>query len=1485
MDNTRNEQHHLKENIPQDGWSSRAGVVLGYNPNSSFMSLQQRMAQTAPLSEQNHNGKNFDPLQVQQFNGRALLQSVDGSGKDRLVSSDPMGQGDFRNVSSFNPLLHTKSAELKGSGSGAMHIQDPMMQTQMINGQSLRQGSGHGFGSGYLHPGFGTGSGQSFGSGSGSGPGYMDPLLQTQLMHSQLMNAGYLQSGSGLLSRSFIGSGSGVGTGSPSHNLTGSGDMLSPGVTLNPMLNLDLPVNNFMKAVNFDAMIQGTDMMEEGKENLNDSQVSDLYEQQQAVEQAQLLQRFKQLRQMQLQQQDILMQQQQQQLQSLKEEQGRIQNMIARQREQQWGGGSPKKFRPASSTPFSTPPRSDKRPQGRTVPQALASGFMAVSRSPQYQDDPEMKALPEPEFHSDTESNADTFGTEGVYPLPDTASEMSEAPQELSPPSQALPAVEEQPSVEDMDVRLDERSSEMMQQPHVQQSVNKHTNKLESEKKRPEKADENSQPPDDDDRPIKPGLSNRTRTFEELLEQQLQQEKQKEDVQKQANKTTKNVVKSFLKRGQGLTRFGLSSENRQKMTQKSSSKNESHSPKATQHIEENRVTPPRKIASKTPSSPHHPIPSLQLKPSPKMYNPSPVSKSMPVGKPFSLEKMGDNAGMTSSIDASFLSAVKKRAESEKIETEELEEFELLEQYADDNISFSSNSSLVVKLIDRDKAKKGQVNHQMSPLSKHIKAAKMKHHLHQSPQDTRLEKTVEESENEESSDSSDSSSSISEEDTDLENELENNKTLVDQEEHNLDEEFDTNVVKVVHRKIATRHSNDEFQEKNQGQLNGLGAEENIEEEEKLENKVEVPHYGAEVSSESEIYEKNVISSTEGVFGKVKGSAQEENIEEEHAVSKTNQQEESEAESSDEEDEEEDEDSDNLGKIEEQNNAVSKGYYHLPHEEKMASPRPLTQQVVPPLSRSIEFDDTESWGVTNQDEAGNAHGSSSAGQVNGAETPPTSKLVTKLFPQLKPQKKAVSPQIQPNQQQMVQIRQAEVGSGVQSKVLRDKLMELETEIERFRQENAALAKLRKEREEGLEKLKKEMAEFEKQKAEELERLQEFKKQEMKKLKHEKKVFEQYQKTARALPDKKEREEIEMLKNQLSELQEELKRKESRWTASTTRLRDRIQAVEVENFELKEEVKILERRRLDNWQKDQVNKKESSFSQPFKKPAIVQQKLEDQVKPDLKEETTEKSMPPPVKVPQKKMATSQVGQVLIAEDTPRRQPTAVQQSDDLHSDTSSEVDAQEDKKSVPRKRVLLNTKHIDKGSEDYEEIQHPDGKLERIYSNGAREILFANGTRKEISAEGQYIIVSFFNGDVKQILPDQRVVYYYADAQTTHTTYPDGLEILQFPNNQMEKHYPDGTREITFPDQTIKYLFLNGTEESIFPDGTVIRVDKNGDKTMEFPNGQREIHTQQYKKREYPDGTAKIVYPDGRQETRYANGRVRIKDKDGNIVMDRR
>lgn len=185
----------------------------------------------------------------------------------------------------------------------------------------------------------------------------------------------------------------------------------------------------------------------------------------------------------------------------------------------------------------------------------------------------------------------------------------------------------------------------------------------------------------------------------------------------------------------------------------------------------------------------------------------------------------------------------------------------------------------------------------------------------------------------------------------------------------------------------------------------------------------------------------------------------------------------------------------------------------------------------------------------------------------------------------------------------------------------------------------------------------------------------------------------------------------------------------------------------------------------------------------------------------------------------------------------------------------------------------------------LTHPDGKTERVLPSGGRLLTFPNGTRKEVSADGQTATVTFFNGDVKQVLADQRVVYFYADAQTTHTTYPDGLEVLQFPNNQTEKHFPDGRKEITFPDQTVKHLFPDGREESVLTDGTIIQLNPDGSKVIQFITGQKEVHTEDYKRREYPDGTVKTVYSDGRQETSYPTGRLRVKDKDGNVVMDNR
>ncbi|XP_048661710.1 centromere protein J-like [Marmota marmota marmota] len=190
--------------------------------------------------------------------------------------------------------------------------------------------------------------------------------------------------------------------------------------------------------------------------------------------------------------------------------------------------------------------------------------------------------------------------------------------------------------------------------------------------------------------------------------------------------------------------------------------------------------------------------------------------------------------------------------------------------------------------------------------------------------------------------------------------------------------------------------------------------------------------------------------------------------------------------------------------------------------------------------------------------------------------------------------------------------------------------------------------------------------------------------------------------------------------------------------------------------------------------------------------------------------------------------------------------------------------------------------RGEEEVEEKQYPDGKVEQTLSDGRTIVTFPNGTKKEISADRKTITTRFYNGDVKKVKPDQTVIYYYAEAQTTHTTYPNGVEVVQFPNKQTEKFHPDGSKETVFPDGTVTQL-KGGREEIVFSDGTVVIVKRNGDKTILFSNGQKEIHTAQFKRREFPDGTVKTVYCNGCQETKYATGRIKVKDETGSIILD--
>lgn len=61
--------------------------------------------------------------------------------------------------------------------------------------------------------------------------------------------------------------------------------------------------------------------------------------------------------------------------------------------------------------------------------------------------------------------------------------------------------------------------------------------------------------------------------------------------------------------------------------------------------------------------------------------------------------------------------------------------------------------------------------------------------------------------------------------------------------------------------------------------------------------------------------------------------------------------------------------------------------------------------------------------------------------------------------------------------------------------------------------------------------------------------------------------------------------VLKQQLATLQEDLKKREAKWSTTHVRLRDQIETLTKENTELREEIKIMERFRLEAWKRKEA------------------------------------------------------------------------------------------------------------------------------------------------------------------------------------------------------------------------------------------------------------------------------------------------------------
>jgi len=146
----------------------------------------------------------------------------------------------------------------------------------------------------------------------------------------------------------------------------------------------------------------------------------------------------------------------------------------------------------------------------------------------------------------------------------------------------------------------------------------------------------------------------------------------------------------------------------------------------------------------------------------------------------------------------------------------------------------------------------------------------------------------------------------------------------------------------------------------------------------------------------------------------------------------------------------------------------------------------------------------------------------------------------------------------------------------------------------------------------------------------------------------------------------------------------------------------------------------------------------------------------------------------------------------------------SKDLQKELNNPVNKKEYDFNIPEKYSKNNYKLFKKTKVEEKEIY--------LYSNNKKEIIYPSGLKKEVYIDG-FQLIYFNNGDMKQIHPDGKNVYFFKDANTVQTTYPNGLQVFKFKNGQIEKHFPNGIKKIFFPSGAIDYLYDEKKEKDNF------------------------------------------------------------------------
>ena len=331
---------------------------------------------------------------------------------------------------------------------------------------------------------------------------------------------------------------------------------------------------------------------------------------------------------------------------------------------------------------------------------------------------------------------------------------------------------------------------------------------------------------------------------------------------------------------------------------------------------------------------------------------------------------------------------------------------------------------------------------------------------------------------------------------------------------------------------------------------------------------------------------------------------------------------------------------------------------------------------------------------------------------------------------------------------------------SDLLKAKLEELEAEINSVREQNASIAKLRQDLEIDRLQLENDREDMTEQMKDDRIKMELKLHDERLKVEQEKQKFDKLQKN----PSKKEREEIAKLKETVDELKEELKVKEARHGSTSARYRSQIKQLEKENQSLKLELDVIKKdnkkMELENarLRKDTNNKMLQEINRNIAKLAPMELKKQ----------------PETVKKPVSRRSEPTLKKRVKSVPVLNEQSSSDSSEDEKVSSYNSYKQSKENNPVSVRRSDPVKVATISSSSDVLAEM-----KREIVNSDGSKDIWYPNGNLKKISPDGMLIRMLYFNKDIKeQNMNEGTIKYYYNETNTWHTTYIDGLEILEYP-----------------------------------------------------------------------------------------------------------